>query len=416
MSATESPVRGTTDARTIQGLAGNGRLSAEAGDNALDDRGGLDGRGAALTALLAAVRERRAEFEAQRQISDDVIEMMKAVGIYRALVARRFGGDEMPPGDFLRLIETISQADGSAGWVASFGVSAIYLSALPVATLESIYAKGPDVVFAGGIFPPQKAVRVEGGLEVTGRWSWGSGCTGAALIGVGIKVEGGGATDRLPRMAVMPRGKVRIVRNWDVNGLKGTGSHDMAVDKVVVPESWTFLRGGPSSLDTPLFRYPPLALAAQVLAVVGLGVARAALDEIVAIAGDRPSITGAPPLAERPYVQAEIARAEAEFRSARAFFYEVTEQAFATLLAGDPLDLQRRALLRLSASHAARVGADVAQTAYRVSGTTGIFTAHPIARHFQDALVVPQHTFLSDGTWQSAGRILLGFEATPAFP
>ncbi len=94
----------------------------------------------------------------------------------------------------------------------------------------------------------------------------------------------------------------------------------------------------------------------------------------------------------------------------------MTEQAFATLLAGDPLDLQRRALLRLSASHAARVGADVAQTAYRVSGTTAIFTAHPIARHFQDALVVPQHTFLADGTWQSAGRILLGFEATPAFP
>ena len=86
MSATESPVRGTTDARTLQGLAGNGRPSAEAGDDALDDGGGLDGRGAALTALLAAVRERRAEFEAQRQISDDVIEMMKAVGIYRALV------------------------------------------------------------------------------------------------------------------------------------------------------------------------------------------------------------------------------------------------------------------------------------------------------------------------------------------
>jgi hypothetical protein len=87
--------------------------------------------------------------------------MMTAAGVYRALVARCFGSDEMPPGDFLKLIETISQADGSAGWIASFGVSAIYLSALPIATLESIYAKGPDVVFAGGIFPPQKAVRVD---------------------------------------------------------------------------------------------------------------------------------------------------------------------------------------------------------------------------------------------------------------
>jgi indole-3-acetate monooxygenase len=147
--------------------------------------------------------------------------MMKAAGIFRACVARRFGGDETSPGDFLRLIEAISEADGSAGWVASFGSSAIYLSALPIATLETIYSNGPDVVFAGGISPPQNAIPVEGGLEVSGQWSWGSGCTGAALIGVGIKVEGGGLADGLPRMAVLPRDKVRIVHNWDVNGLKG---------------------------------------------------------------------------------------------------------------------------------------------------------------------------------------------------
>ena len=100
-------------------------------------------------------------------------------------------------------------------------------------------------MFAGGIFPPQKAVPVEGGIEVSGRWGWMSGCTGATLIGVGIKIEGGCGDDGLPRMAVMPREKVRIVRNWDVNGLKGTGSYEVVVEKVVVPESWTFVRGGP---------------------------------------------------------------------------------------------------------------------------------------------------------------------------
>src|SRR5687767_254502 len=98
----DASVRGTTDADTIEGTAASGPPA---------DRGG---RAAAMAALLRAVRARRAEFEAQLQISDDVVEMMKAAGIYRALVARRFGGDEMPPADFLRLIETISQADGSA--------------------------------------------------------------------------------------------------------------------------------------------------------------------------------------------------------------------------------------------------------------------------------------------------------------
>jgi alkylation response protein AidB-like acyl-CoA dehydrogenase len=373
-----------------------------------------DARGTALAALLDAVRQRRREFEIEQQISPDVVELMKAAGVYRASVARRFGGDELPPAEFLRLIETISMADGSAGWVASFGVSAIYLSALPLATLQSIYADGPDVVFAGGIFPPQRAIPVDGGVEVTGRWSWGSGCTSADLIGVGIKLDGASAT--LPRTAVMPRHQVTLVRNWDVNGLKGTGSHDIVVDKVRVADAWTFIRGGPSTLDTALYRYPSLALAAQVLAVVALGVARGALDDITAIASGRTSITGAPVLAERAYVQSGIAEAEAALRSARAFFYETTEQAYATLVSGDALDLGARNLLRLASSHAAKVGSEVAGIAYKLSGTTGIFTANSIARRFQDALVVPQHAFLSEGTWQSAGRILLGLDTPPGFP
>lgn len=370
----------------------------------------------ALQTLLAAVRARRAEFSANQQISDDVIGMMKAAGVYRALVARRFGGDECSPAQFLRLIETISMADGSAGWVASFGVSAIYLSSLPIVTLEHIYSAGPDVVFAGGIFPPQKTTPVAGGIEVSGRWGWGSGCCGAELIGVGIKLDADKSGGGLPHTAVMSRSQVSIVRNWDVNGMKGTGSHDIVVDRVVVPHAWTFVRGGASSLDTPLYRYPSMALAAQVLAVVALGVGRAALDEIRALAGGRESITGAPVLADRAYVQIEVARAEAAIRSARAFFFETAEQAFETLRGGDALDIQMRNLLRLSSTHAARVGMEVAQAAYRISGTTGIFSAQAIAQYFQDALVIPQHAFLSEGTWQSAGRVLLGLGAPPGFP
>ncbi|MGS1016907.1 acyl-CoA dehydrogenase family protein [Allosphingosinicella humi] len=365
--------------------------------------------------LLEEIGDRRAEFSAQRQLSADIVEKLKAIGVYRALVAREFGGDEQSPAEFLRLIERISTADGSAGWVASFGVSALYLASLPRETIAEIYANGPDVVFAGGLFPPQTAVPVDGGLKVTGKWKFGSGSTGADLIGVGIKVDGGPQSG-LPRMAVMPAEKVKIVPNWEVNGLQGTGSHDLVVDGVVVPENWTFIRGSAATLDRPLYRYPSMAFAAQVLAVVGLGVARAALDEITAMAGGRGSITGAPLLADRAYVQIEIAKAEAALRSARAFFYEATESAWAKLVAGETLVIEDINFIRLAASHAARVGSDVASAAYKLSGTTGIYTAHPIARHVQDAMVVVQHAFLSEGTWQSAGRVLLGLDSPPGFP
>ncbi|KAJ8138484.1 hypothetical protein OY671_008303, partial [Metschnikowia pulcherrima] len=218
----------------------------------------------------------------------------------------------------------------------------------------------------------------------------------------------------LPSIAVMPADKVTIERNWDVNGLKGTGSHDMVVDKVVVPEEWTFVRGGASSLDTPLYRYPSMPSAAQVLSVVALGTARGALDCVIEMAGGRTSITGAPTSADRAYSQADSAKAEAALRSARAFFYEITEEAYDTSVAGDDLSIETRASLRLASTQAARVGADVAQAVYRSSGTTGIATNHPIARHSQDAMVVPQHAFSSDGTWQNAGRVSSGLDAPAA--
>ena len=370
----------------------------------------------ALQRLLEEARARRMEFARQGRLSGDIVDLLKQAGIFRALVARRFGGEELSPSDFCRLVERISAADGSTGWIASFGHAAIYLSALPVETLETIYADGPDVIFAGGIFPPKPARRVDGGILVNGRWSWASGCTAAAYLGVGIKVEDGSVESGLPRMAVIPRESATIVDNWDVNGLRGTGSHDIEVANVVVPEDWTFIRGGASSLDTPLFRYPTLAIASQVLAVVGLGAARAALDQAIAMAGERTSITGAPRLADRAHVQIELARAEAQLRSARAFLYETTDQAFEQLAAGDELGLQTRTLLRLGATNAAKVGADVTRAAYAMCGTAGIFTDHPLAQALQDALVVPQHAFLSEGTWQSAGRMLLGLEAGPGFP
>jgi alkylation response protein AidB-like acyl-CoA dehydrogenase len=371
--------------------------------------------GGPFNKLLEAVRARSEAFDEAQEVGADVVELMREAGIFRALVAKQFGGDEVSPADFIRMIEAIAQVNGSAAWVASFGHTAAYITVLPVETLRKIYANGPDVNICGALFPPANAPAVDGGFLVSGKWKFGSGTPGADLVGVGIKAEGvddGG----LPRMALMPRAKVSIARNWDVIGLRGTGSHDVVVDKVHVPLEWTFIRGGASSLDTPLYRYPVMALAAQVLAVVGLGVARSALDTLIEMANARGSITGAPLLADRAYVQNDVAQAEASLRSARSFFYEVTEDAYATLQSGDPLPIEKVNLLRLASTHVAAVGVEVSQTAYKLSGTTAIYKDHPIAKNMNDALVVAQHAFLASGTWQNAGRVLLGLPSVPGFP
>lgn len=379
-------------------------------------------RGAPITAgeefqqLLVEIRARARdeEFDRQKFISADVIERFRTLGVYRALVPKRFGGDERSPAEFCQMVEDISIADGSAGWVASFGMSPVYLAALPLDTIKKIYAESPDVVFAGGIFPPQPATFVEGGLEVNGRWKFSSGCMGASLIGVGIAPKNGEMLG-LPRLAVMPREQVRIEETWNVVGLVGTGSHDVVVENVVVPEEWTFVRGGAPNLDEPFFRYPSLSFATQVLSVVGLGVARAALDELSGMASGRISVTGAPSLSDRPLAQVEMAKAEASLRAARSWFYEAIDDAWNSVLAGTPVTLEQTNMLRLSSTHATRVAAEVARTAQMLSGMSGVYRSSPLSRFVNDTQVITQHAFMGDMTYQNAGAIFFGNKPLPGY-
>ncbi|NBF12530.1 acyl-CoA dehydrogenase family protein [Pseudomonas sp. Fl4BN1] len=366
--------------------------------------------------LLVEIRARARdeEFDRQKFISADVIERFRTLGVYRALVPKRFGGDECSPAEFCQMVEDISIADGSAGWVASFGMSPVYLAALPLETIRKIYAESPDVVFAGGIFPPQPATFVDGGLEVNGRWKFSSGCMGASLIGVGIAPKNGEMLG-LPRLALIPRDKVRIEESWNVVGLVGTGSHDVVVENVVVPEEWTFVRGGPSNLDEPFFRYPSLSFATQVLSVVGLGVARAALDELSGMASGRISVTGAPSLSDRPLAQVEVAKAEASLRAARCWFYEAIDDAWNSVLAGAPVSLEQTNMLRLSSTHATRVAAEVARTAQMLSGMSGVYRSNPLSRFVNDTQVITQHAFMGDMTYQNAGAIFFGNKPLPGY-
>lgn len=361
--------------------------------------------------VLDEVRRRRQEFDLRSHVPRDMIERFKDVGIYRAATPKCFGGTAMAPADFLRLIERISEADGSAGWVASFGSASTYLAALPRESQAELYAKGPDLVFAGGLFPLQPAEQVEGGWKVTGTWKFASGCKGADVLGVGIGAAGPGGR---PRTALLPASQVEIVENWDVVGLKGTGSHDLRLDGAFVEDRWTFIRGGEATIDEPLYRYPTIAYAAQVLAVVNLGLGRAALDEVTRMASGG-GITGAPKLADRAYVRLEVGKAEADLRGARSFFYDATEEVWASILAGNPVTPEQVSLLRLAAVHVSRAGAAAVQRAYGLAGTSAIYLGNPLQRYLRDAMVVTQHAFLSDGMYDGAGAVFLGVPPIPGY-
>ncbi|MFA3789934.1 acyl-CoA dehydrogenase family protein [Aliiglaciecola sp. SL4] len=365
-----------------------------------------------VSALLADIRARRGEFEEQRFISNDVVEKFKDIGIYRSFVPESFGGSGKTPSEFLKAIETISTADGSAGWVASFGMNPAYLAALPMDTLKEVWKDSADIVFAGGIFPPQKAKKVTGGYIVNGRWQFASGCMGASLLGVGVMPDDG---SKLPKMAVMPAHKVKIEKTWDVHGMVGTGSFDLIVEDVFVPEEWTFVRGGTPTVDTPFFKYPSLSFAAQVLSVTALGIARDAINVVVNSAKNRKSVTGAPNLGERHYAQIDIAKAEAKVRSSRAFFYEATDEVWDVIMQGDEPSKDQISLIRLATTNVARECAEATRIAYQLSGMQGAYVDHPLSHCLRDAHLVTQHAFMGEVTYQNAGAIMFGHPPFPGY-
>ena len=369
---------------------------------------------AAFSRLLDEIVTRRKEFQEQRYISQDIIEKLQAIGLYQAFVPSVLGGNPISPTEFMKLIERLAVADGSTGWVASFAFATKYLCSLPAKSLESIFEKAPNLVFAGATFPIQPAKKVDGGIIVNGRWPFGSGCMNASLVAVGVSVPGEG-DEVFRQMAVIPADEIFIDQTWNTIGMSATGSHHMVVKDVFVPDDMILLRDAPSSIDAPEYIYPTITLAAQVLAICGIGTAQAAINHIVGVAHKSKSITGAPTLGDRQNVQLHIAECEAKLQAARCWFYASTDAAWSTILSGEKLTREQNLALRLSASHAARTGAEVARVCFEMVGTMGIFRDNPLSTYLTDSLVTAQHAFLTEGSFVNAGKVMFGHPPIPGY-
>lgn len=395
---------------TVDAAKAVGRLASEV---AAEPAG--PARDAAFHHALQVLRERREEFNEQGHVPRDYISLLKRAGLFGVSVPAQFGGEPRPPAEFMRQVEEISTIDPATGWVASFGSAPVYFASLPVETQRKIYAESTDIVFSAGMFPMFEAERVEGGYICSGEWQFASGCKGADLIGLGLR--GGEETNGKPLTALVDPAKVEIIDNWNVAGMKATGSHNVRADRVFIPEELTFVRGGEPTIDEPLTRYPVIAYAAQVLAVVALGAARGALDYVTEVGSATTSITGGPAKGNRPVYKSGLARAEADLLSARAFFYQTTEDVWAKAVVDEEITERDKALLRMAATQAAHVSRDVVMAAFNLAGTGAIFEGHPLQRFLQDGLIPAQHAMLQENTFEASGALLLGLDAgIPSFP
>src|SRR5262250_1635527 len=376
-------------------------------------------------ALAPRIRERADEIEAARQLPPDLVMEIARAGLFKVAVPTAEGGLGADIVTTLRVIEEVARADGSTGWCVAMGINTFRQSAqLARPVRREIFYSDPVGVSAGSANSRGRAVAAPGGYRVSGHWFFASGCMHSSALHGACKVFDGDAPRLLPngdqevRIAFFyPKSQARIVDTWDVSGMRGTGSHDIEVEELFVPEERTF-----SALDRrarvtgPMNRMHGFDLAGCGFCCVGLGVARAAIDEFAELAQVKIPRSSSELLRERPLVQARIGEAEATLRSGRAFLFDTVGEMWRTVLAGDYVTERQRSDLRMAMTHAAQCAAKATHMVCATAGTTSIFTSSPLERYARDAEVVTRHNQLQFVNYEAVGRTMLGLESnSPLF-
>src|SRR5216117_2520329 len=376
-------------------------------------------------ALAPRIRERADEIEAARQLPRDLVLEIANAKLFKVAISEAEGGLGADILTTLRVIEEVARADGSTGWCLAMGINSFRQSAqFAPEVRRTLFHSDPIGVSAGSALPICRAVAVPGGYRVTGHWFFASGCMHSFLLHGACKVFDGDVPRRRPngdqdvRIAYFhPKSQVRIIDTWNVSGMRGTGSHDIEVEDLFVPEEHTF-----SALDRrarvtgPMNRMHGFDLAGCGFCCVGLGVARAAIDAFVDLATAKIPRSSSELLRERVMVQAQVGEAEALLRSGRALLFDVVEGMWKTALAKEPISERQRADLRLAMTHAAQSAGRATHMVCEAAGTTSIFTKSPLERYARDAEVVTRHNQLQFVNYEAVGRTMLGLESnSPLF-
>lgn len=379
----------------------------------IDNRHAPDGEAILANARLIAplLREHAGQVEAARRLTTPVVEALRDSGVFRMSMPRSWGGPEVDLLTQVEILEVLSRADASAGWCAMIGSDSGYYSAfLDDPAARELYPN-LDVATAGWVIPAGSLEVAEGGYRLSGRWSFGSGCTHAEVICGGALVTEGGVPQPGPdgqpqwRVALLPADKVQVHDTWNTTGLCGSGSHDYSIEGQFVPADHTFALGA-SKRDGTLYRWPGMFIAN--LVAVPLGTAADALEVTMGILDGKVLLPERVLARDQARVRAGMARAQALVGSARSYVYDTLGDFWATLDQGDDPSFAQRAALTGCFVHTLTTCREAVALLADAVGTTAIQRGSSLERNHRDLITMGQHIMGQAKMREWAGGLWFG--------
>jgi alkylation response protein AidB-like acyl-CoA dehydrogenase len=382
----------------------------------------------AAAELMPVIRGHRDEIDREQRLPKALVERCHAAGFYRLVRPRELGGLQADPLTYLRVVELLAEAAGSVGWnLCNNNIAQLVTLGLPDEGIQEIYGHGGDVAIAGtAVQGGGRAVSVEGGYRVTGRWPFGTGCQESAWMLGSFQILDGDQPRRSPDGAsvywrgVFQRSEAQIVEgSWDVAGLRATGSFDWTVDDVFLPERRTMVHAG-VPLDNQWSHWPGISYALPAQAWVGphhsaviTGIARAGIDALIELAREKTPRGRTGRLCENPQVQDAVGRADAMLNAGRAYRTATISELWNTVAAGAETTLEQRTRCRLAAVHAADSAREAMDLVYRQGGSTSYRRESRLAECWRDLHVVGQAVTLAPEWYPIGGRVYLNMDPGP---
>ena len=344
--------------------------------------------------LLPTIRERAEETERLRVVPESSVKELEEVGFFKLLQPARFGGLEADPVDFYTCVRDLASACGSTGWVSSvLGVHPWQIALFDDEAQQAVWGEDPDTRVSSSYAPMGKAAITEGGFTLSGRWSFSSGCAHATWVLLGGLVfnDEGQVVDF--RTFLVPRERYEIVDVWNVVGLAGTGSNDIVVEDVFIPETFTLSMGETGRCKGPgqavntgdLYKLQFHSLFTTTITTPIIGMARGAYEEHVTMQQNRVRASYGEKASLDPFAAVRVATASSDIDAAWALLMSNIREQQAYVARGEKIPITQRLRIRRDQVLGTQRAIDAIDLLFEASGGRALANGTPLQRAWRDA-------------------------------
>ena len=369
-------------------------------------------------ALAPAIKDRAKTAEENREVPRQTVKDLISSGILQTMVPKKYGGYQSDWETMVELLIELGRGDGSQAWVAAvYTVHALDVSMFTVKAQAEVWDNQESAIVVSGVAPSGKGKRVKNGAVIKGRWAFASGVrySNWGILGVMLSdIEGENEGHHL---CLVPSDQWQTDDNWKVMGLAGTGSSDIIIKEVFVPEHRIISRleqregsaPGTKSHDDKIFSTPYLTIGPTALAAVIVGCAVGALDEFIAYTRDREQ--RGVKLAEKESIQLRVAESSAEIDCACLLLRRLAKSASKNMRTYGQLSVNERAQARRDTAYACNLSKRSVERLFEVSGAHGVYLREPFQRYYRDIKSGSNHIAIGwDRCGSAYGRVALGLE------